>query len=70
MSDAAVPSHESTSAAARVTKPLSMVHSDQCAIPDPARRPLPPTHVQAVVSVVKPGTLAPDEVRARRSDPQ
>jgi hypothetical protein len=54
MSDAAVPSYESISAAARVTKPLLMVHSDQCAIPDAARRRLPLTHVQAVVSVVKP----------------
>ena len=37
-SDAAVFSYESLSAAARLTKPLLMVHSDQCAIPDAARR--------------------------------
>lgn len=67
MSDAAVPSHESISAAARVTKPLLMVHSDQSAIPDAARRPLPLTHVQAVVSVVKPGTPAPDDQRKSHS---
>jgi fermentation-respiration switch protein FrsA (DUF1100 family) len=38
MSDAAVLSYESLSAAARLTKPLLMVHSDQCALPDTARR--------------------------------
>jgi uncharacterized protein len=38
MSDAAVLSYESLSAAARLTKPLLMVHSDQCAIPDAAHR--------------------------------
>jgi fermentation-respiration switch protein FrsA (DUF1100 family) len=38
MSDAAVLTYESVSAAARLTKPLLMVHSDQCAVPDAARR--------------------------------
>jgi uncharacterized protein len=38
MSDAAVLSYESLSAAARLTKPLVMVHGDQCAVPDAARR--------------------------------
>jgi uncharacterized protein len=38
MSDAAVLSYESVSAAARLTAPLLMVHSDQCAVPDAARR--------------------------------
>jgi uncharacterized protein len=38
MSDAAVLSYESLSAAARLTKPLLMVHSDQCAQPEAARR--------------------------------
>jgi hypothetical protein len=38
MSDAAVLSYESLSAAARLTKRLLMVHSDQCALPDTARR--------------------------------
>jgi fermentation-respiration switch protein FrsA (DUF1100 family) len=38
MSDAAVFSYDSISAAARLTKPLFMVHSDQCAMPDAARR--------------------------------
>jgi uncharacterized protein len=38
MSDAAVLSYDSISAAARLTTPLLMVHSDQCAIPDAARR--------------------------------
>jgi uncharacterized protein len=38
MSDAAVLSYESLSAAARLTKPLLMLHSDQCAVPDAARR--------------------------------
>jgi uncharacterized protein len=38
MSDAAVLSYDSISAAARLTKPLLMVHSDGCAIPDAARR--------------------------------
>jgi uncharacterized protein len=38
MSDAAVLSYQSISAAARLTKPLLMVHSDQCALPDAARR--------------------------------
>lgn len=38
MSDAAVLSYESISAAARLTKPLLMVHSDNCAVPDAARR--------------------------------
>jgi fermentation-respiration switch protein FrsA (DUF1100 family) len=38
MSDEAVLSYESISAAARLTTPLLMVHSDQCAIPDAARR--------------------------------
>jgi hypothetical protein len=38
MSDAAVLSYDSISAAARLAKPLLMVHSDQCAIPDAARR--------------------------------
>jgi hypothetical protein len=38
MSDAAVLSYDSISAAARLTKPLLMVHSDQCAHPDAARR--------------------------------
>jgi uncharacterized protein len=38
MSDAAVLSYESISAAARLTTPLLMVHSDQCAVPAAARR--------------------------------
>jgi hypothetical protein len=38
MSDAAVLSYNSISAAARLTTPLLMVHSDQCALPDAARR--------------------------------
>jgi hypothetical protein len=38
MSDAAVLSYDSISAAARLTKPLLMVHSDQCAHPAAARR--------------------------------
>jgi uncharacterized protein len=38
MSDEAVLSYESLSAAARLTTPLLMVHSDQCAVPDAARR--------------------------------
>jgi len=38
MSDAAVLSYESLSAAARLTTPLLMIHSDQCAVPDTARR--------------------------------
>jgi len=38
MSDAAVLSYDSISAAARLTTPLLMVHSDQCALPDAARR--------------------------------
>jgi hypothetical protein len=38
MSDAALFSYDSISAAARLTKPLLMVHSDQCAVPDAARR--------------------------------
>jgi uncharacterized protein len=38
MSDAAVLSYDSISAAARLTTPLLMVHSDQCAVPDAARR--------------------------------
>jgi fermentation-respiration switch protein FrsA (DUF1100 family) len=38
MSDAAVLSYDSISAAARLTTPLLMVHSDQCAIPDAAHR--------------------------------
>jgi hypothetical protein len=38
MSDAAVLSYDSISAAARLSKPLLMVHSDQCALPDAARR--------------------------------
>jgi fermentation-respiration switch protein FrsA (DUF1100 family) len=38
MSDVAVLSYDSISAAARLTTPLLMVHSDQCAVPDAARR--------------------------------
>jgi uncharacterized protein len=38
MSDAAVLSYDSISAAARLTTPLLMVHSDQCAVPAAARR--------------------------------
>jgi uncharacterized protein len=38
MSDAALLSFESLSAAARLTKPLMMIHSDLCALPDCARR--------------------------------
>jgi ketosteroid isomerase-like protein/dienelactone hydrolase len=38
MSDAAVFSYDSISAATRLTKPVLMVHSDQCAVPDSARR--------------------------------
>lgn len=38
MSDAAVFTYESLSAATRLTIPLLMVHGDQCAIPDAARR--------------------------------
>jgi uncharacterized protein len=38
MSDAAVLSYDSISAAARLTTPLLMVHSDQCAVPDAVRR--------------------------------
>jgi uncharacterized protein len=38
MSDAAMFSFDSISAAARLTAPLLMVHSGQCAIPDAARR--------------------------------
>ena len=38
MSDAAVLSYESISAAARLTEPLLMIHGDQCAVPDAARR--------------------------------
>jgi len=38
LSDAALFSYNSISAAARLTKPLLMVHSDQCAVPDAARR--------------------------------
>ena len=38
MSDAEVFSYESLSAAARLTKPLLMVHSDQCAQPEAAHR--------------------------------
>lgn len=38
MSDAAVLGYESLSAAARLRKPLLMIHSDQCAFPETARR--------------------------------
>jgi fermentation-respiration switch protein FrsA (DUF1100 family) len=38
MSDAAVLSYDSISAAARLTTPLLMVHSDGCAVPDAVRR--------------------------------
>lgn len=38
MSDAALFSFDSISAAARLTKPYLMVHSDLCAVPDGARR--------------------------------
>jgi uncharacterized protein len=38
MSDAAVLSYESISAAARLTKPFLMIHADLCAVPDSARR--------------------------------
>jgi uncharacterized protein len=38
MSDADVLTYDSISAAARLTTPLLMVHSDQCAVPDAARR--------------------------------
>jgi hypothetical protein len=38
MSDAAVLSYESLSAAARLTKRLLIIHSDECAQPDAARR--------------------------------
>jgi hypothetical protein len=38
MSDAAVCSYDSISAASRLTQPLLMVHTDQCAVPDAARR--------------------------------
>jgi fermentation-respiration switch protein FrsA (DUF1100 family) len=38
MSDAAVLTYESLSAAARLTKPLLMIHSDQCAQPEAAHR--------------------------------
>jgi ketosteroid isomerase-like protein/dienelactone hydrolase len=38
MSDAAVFTYDSISAAARLTKPLLMIHSDLCAIPDAAKR--------------------------------
>jgi fermentation-respiration switch protein FrsA (DUF1100 family) len=38
MSDAALFSYDSISAAARLTKPCLMIHADQCAIPDAARR--------------------------------
>jgi uncharacterized protein len=38
MSDAAVLSYDSISAAARLTTPLLMVHSDQCAVPAATRR--------------------------------
>jgi fermentation-respiration switch protein FrsA (DUF1100 family) len=38
MSDAAVLSYDSISAAARLTTPLLMIHSDLCALPDAARR--------------------------------
>jgi uncharacterized protein len=38
MSDAAVLSYDSISAAARLTTPLLMVHSDECAVPAAARR--------------------------------
>lgn len=38
MSDAALFTFDSLSAAARLAKPLLMVHGDQCAIPDAARR--------------------------------
>jgi uncharacterized protein len=38
MSDAAVLEYESLSAAARLTKPLLMIHSDQSAVPDAVRR--------------------------------
>ena len=38
MSDAAVLTYDSISAAARLTTPLLMVHSDQCAVPAAARR--------------------------------
>jgi uncharacterized protein len=38
MSDAALLEFDSISAAARLTKPAVMIHSDQCALPDAARR--------------------------------
>ncbi|WP_051425813.1 alpha/beta hydrolase [Jiangella gansuensis] len=38
MSDAALLAYESLSAAARMTTPQLMIHSDQCAVPDAARR--------------------------------
>jgi hypothetical protein len=38
MSDAALFSFDSLSAAARLTKPLLMIHADLCAVPDAARR--------------------------------
>jgi ketosteroid isomerase-like protein len=38
MSDAAVMAYEGLSAFARLTKPYLMIHGDQCAIPDGARR--------------------------------
>jgi uncharacterized protein len=51
MSDAAVLSYDSISAAARLTKPLLMVHSDQCAVPDAVRRQFAvvPTHAKRLV---------------------
>jgi ketosteroid isomerase-like protein/fermentation-respiration switch protein FrsA (DUF1100 family) len=38
MSDAALFSFDSITAAARLTRPFLMIHSDQCAVPDAARR--------------------------------
>jgi fermentation-respiration switch protein FrsA (DUF1100 family) len=38
LSDAAVFSYDSISAAARLSKPYLMIHSDQCAVPEAARR--------------------------------
>jgi uncharacterized protein len=46
MSDAALLSYESLSAAARLTKPFLVIHGDNCALPDQAKRhfAVVPTH--------------------------
>lgn len=58
MSDAAVLSYESLSAAAHLTTPLLMVHSDQCAAPTPpaATSPSPPSPTSSCCGRGRRGT--------------